>query len=69
MEDSFKRILNKLNSLTIGEKNEIKISCSIGCVVEKEGATYESLYEQADKALYYIKGGGKNNYKFYSSQM
>ena len=69
MTESFNRILKKLNALSIGEEKKIKITCSMGCVVEKKNATYESLYEQADKALYHIKGSGKNNFKFYSPEM
>lgn len=37
-----------------------------GCTIEQENSTYESLYHQADLALYQVKKNGKNNFAFYS---
>ncbi len=62
-------LLRKLGALSVGENEEIGITCSIGCVVEQEDSTYESLYWQADKALYHVKKGGRNNFAFYSPEM
>ena len=52
--------------LLIITRNDVAISCSIGCTIEQENSTYESLYHQADLALYQVKKNGKNNFAFYS---
>lgn len=62
-------LLRKLSALSVGENGEMGITCSIGCVVEQEDSTYESLYWQADKALYHVKKSGRNNFAFYSPEM
>ena len=44
-------------------------SVSIGVSMHPyDGANYETLYNNADKALYYVKKNGKNNYCFYSEE-
>ena len=53
----------------VGENSDIPISCSMGCTIEQEDSTYESLYQQADIALYYVKRNGRNNFAFYSPGM
>lgn len=30
-----------------------------------DGATFEALYTNADKALYFVKNDGKNAFRFY----
>ena len=67
MSEVFSKLIKKLNSITVGERNDVAISCSIGCTIEQENSTYESLYQQADVALYQVKKNGKNNFTFYSS--
>ena len=45
----------------------IKISASIGISIYKvNGNTKETLIEAADKAMYYVKQHGHNNYHFSS---
>lgn len=66
MSEVFGKLLKKLNTFTVGEQNDVAISCSIGCTIEEEDSTYESLYQQADLALYQVKKSGKNNFIFYS---
>lgn len=47
-----------------------KMSASIGVSRYPEnGHTYEELLEKADKALYYVKGSGKNNSAIYEKNM
>lgn len=65
----FQKLLKKLNSFMVGANNDIPISCSMGCAIEQEDSTYESLYQQADMALYYVKRNGRNNFAFYSPGM
>ena len=39
---------------------------SVGyAVYPKDGKAYNELYRNADKALYYVKENGKNNYSKY----
>ena len=39
-----------------------KISISVGAVLAKERVSFEVLYKEADKVLYYTKNHGKNGY-------
>lgn len=44
-------------------------SVSIGVALHPyDGTGYEALYSNADKALYYVKKNGKNDYSFYSEE-
>lgn len=44
----------------------VKISVSMGVsLASQDGLTFEELYENADKALYYVKNAGKNAVRFY----
>ena len=66
MTEVFGKLIEKLNTVMVGERNDVAISCSIGCTIEQENSTYEALYHQADLALYQVKKNGKNNFAFYS---
>ena len=45
------------------------ISVSLGIAIYPEdGKTFEMLYNNASKALYYVKRNGKNSYSFYSDE-
>lgn len=47
-----------------------KLSASIGVArYPEDGNRFEELFEKADKALYYVKGNGKNNSAIYSPHM
>ncbi|MCR5684197.1 MAG: diguanylate cyclase [Lachnospiraceae bacterium] len=49
------------------ENAEIKPSVSIGIsLTPTDGNDFDTLYNKADKALYYVKNNGKHNYHFYS---
>lgn len=70
VELSVMRLLQKISGITIGEKGERTIHCSIGCAVELPGIdTYETLFGRADTALYHVKRSGKNNFAFYVPEM
>ena len=62
-------LVRKIGELSVGENGEMGITCSIGCVVEENDSTYESLYKQADRALYHVKKSGRNNFAFYTPEM
>lgn len=58
-----KRIIERLNqSISISGKN-VKITPSIGIAIyPKDGKDAETLMKQADRAMYFAKQNGKNNY-------
>ncbi len=50
-------------------KFETNSSVSVGIAqFPEDGSDFRSLYNAADKALYYVKQNGKNSYHFYSDQ-
>ena len=50
-------------------KFETNSSVSVGIAVEgADGTDFKTLYNAADKALYFVKLNGKNMYHFYSDQ-
>ena len=60
-------LLKKLNLTYSDDKESIHLSVSVGITFfEKEKqATFSTLYEEADKAMYCAKNSGKNNYQIY----
>lgn len=69
MTQNMTNLLRKLSKLAVGEHKEWGVTCSIGYAVETEGSTYESLFKQADKALYHVKSSGRNNFAKYDPAM
>ena len=52
------------------KKMNLKTSTSISigiAIFPNDGKNFETLYNNADKSLYYVKKNGKNSYAFYSS--
>ena len=41
------------------------VSVSIGIMITDGGETFQTLYNKADKSLYFVKNNGKNAYHFY----
>lgn len=68
---SVEALLRKLSRIAVGEAEGAArhIQCSIGCAVEMDGDSYESLSRRADIALYHIKRSGKNSYAFFEESM
>lgn len=66
---SVSNLLRKLTRMPIGEDNQRRIHCSIGCTLETAGDTFDTIYKRADIALYSVKRSGKNNYAFYTPTM
>ena len=61
-------IVSVLNTAYKDDSHTISISGSVGIALYPEdGTNYEQLIQCADKALYYVKNKGKNNYMFYNS--
>lgn len=63
-------LLRKLAGISIGAQNEHRIHCSVGCAVQmSEEDDFDTLYKQADLALYHVKRNGKNNFAFFTPEM
>ena len=56
--DSFRAAKN-----AAAETSAASLSC--GLCMCRQGDNFEEYYIKADKALYYVKQNGKNNYRFY----
>ena len=53
-----------------GVGEEMELSCSVGVALYPEdGATFEALYQSADRALYEAKDNGRNQFAFYTNEM
>ncbi|MEG1638244.1 MAG: diguanylate cyclase [Erysipelotrichaceae bacterium] len=63
--------LSKLFQQTyVGDKQECKISCSIGIIITEttsDNESFEALYRKADAALYQAKQSGKNKFVLYQA--
>lgn len=49
----------------LSSRNKPKITCSAGVSLARGGSDYDEIFNQADKALYEAKCGGKGRYQFY----
>lgn len=67
LKERVKKLLISLHDANYEfDDKKFNISVSIGItLLEKEDATYEDLYKQADRALYHSKKMGKNRYTVY----
>ncbi|MEM6707248.1 MAG: EAL domain-containing protein [Pseudomonadota bacterium] len=64
------KILDRLNAPFLIDDHELFVGASIGIAVYPEaGESEEALIQNADIAMYHIKGRGKNGYQFYSEEM
>ena len=73
-EDVVKRkareICDALRKTYGGKPSEVTVSASIGIAMYPEdGSSFDSLYHNADIALYATKRGGKNSFTFYREAM
>lgn len=64
------KILARLNEPFVIDGHELFVGASIGIAMYPEaGETGESLVQNADIAMYYVKSRGKNGYQFFSDEM
>ncbi|MBU9722390.1 sensor domain-containing diguanylate cyclase [Bacillus alkalicola] len=70
IEDIANRIIENIAlPYTLNDK-EVKISLSIGIsMYPDDGEDKETLIDNADKAMYFAKNKGKNNYKMYTPDL
>ncbi|MEG1491693.1 MAG: diguanylate cyclase [Oscillospiraceae bacterium] len=63
------RICEKIGSIRTPEEGKIGISCSIGIsMCNGVSKSFETLYKEADTALYEVKDTGKNGYAFFDGE-
>lgn len=64
-EDTIKAFMQRLGSIKITEGSILQLSCSIGISEALGDASFDILYQQADRALYRSKQEGKGRYTIY----
>ncbi len=70
IEGISERILKNVAATYLLDGNEANISLSIGIsMYPDDGEDRETLIEHADKAMYFAKSNGKNNYKLYTPDL
>lgn len=67
IEKRVQEIHTTINQKFESEEEMYGVSLSMGVAVSPEdGDSFQTLYANADKALYFVKNNGKNSYHFYS---
>jgi len=70
IEAKGKNICEILKNTYSDGNHEVSLSASVGIAVfSKDGRSYEGLYYKADRALYYSKKSGKNQFHLYEDFM
>ncbi len=62
------KLMNRVNEIDLKDGTYLSISMGIATYPE-HGNTYDSIYNNADIALFYAKRNGKNRYYIYNEQM
>lgn len=62
-------ICNAFRHTYSGEKNDYKISCSVGIAFSTAEDSFETLFQKSDLALYKAKSLGKDQYVVYTEQL
>lgn len=68
VEIKAKQLIEAIQSIAINEEQSKFASCSIGIAISEENSEYTTLFRQADKALYSVKGKGKLDYCIYKQR-
>ncbi len=73
-KEDVRKIADKINEVLkdpfIIDDNELYVSASIGIsIYPRDGNNMDTLIKHADIAMYHVKDTGKNNHKFYSTDM
>lgn len=65
-----RKILEQINKPYYIDDHELNVGVSIGIAMFPEaGETVESLIQNADIAMYYVKGRGKNDFQLFTDKM
>ncbi|MDO8272305.1 MAG: EAL domain-containing protein [Gammaproteobacteria bacterium] len=68
--EASRRILSLVRNSYLLAGQELRITVSIGIsVYPRDGEDEDSLMKRADIAMYYAKGEGRNNFKFYTDEI
>lgn len=66
IEEKAAHIIRRIERELVTPGRLIKVTVSMGIALSPtDGATFEALYTNADKALYFVKNDGKNAFRFY----
>ena len=69
IENKAKAICTQMQETYRNRKKSVNVSSSVGVAIyPSAGRDYDTLYKNADKALYKIKENGKNAYSIYSEE-
>ncbi len=64
-----RQICTEMNKVYSAHGDQVNVSVSVGIsLYPASGRDFEELYRNADKALYKVKGSGKNMYALYSGE-
>lgn len=70
IRESLTVLTERISAVAVGEQSDNAVCVSIGVAVARGGRLgFETLYAQADKALYYAKRNGKKRFTFYSQEI
>ncbi|MDO9319376.1 MAG: EAL domain-containing protein [Gammaproteobacteria bacterium] len=70
LAEASRKILNAVRNSYLLAGQELRITVSIGVsVYPRDGEDEGSLMKHADIAMYYAKGEGRNNFKFYTDEI
>lgn len=68
-EEKAQQLLVMFQHLFLSEKRPIEVTCSIGVALcPQDGQDFQTLYQNADRALYRAKSVGKNNFKLFDQE-
>lgn len=69
ISEKVEQIIVTLEKRIIKPKTDESISVSIGvAVAPSDGRSFNQLYQNADKSLYYVKQNGKGSYRFFREE-
>lgn len=64
------KILSELSKPLLVDAHEFHTSCSIGIsMFPDEGEDFDTILKKSDTAMYHAKDGGRNAYRFFTTQM
>ena len=65
MNTQMRKLFDSFEAAKNATTETLPASLSCGLCMCRQGESFEEYYIRADKALYYVKQNGKNNYRFY----